>query len=1005
MASFFSSSPKPTAPPPATGLRVQSAVAGKPMALLWGQNRLSGNLVWYGDFVARPNPQSGGRGGKGSGGGSGGGGKGGSGSTSYSYSAAVMIGISNTPISAIHQVWDGKSTVSLGQYNLTLFGGGYGQGAWGYLGTGAPFVPGPGGVTDIVSVLLSAALYAATGTHPDQSLNYRGLAYVAAGPMPLGNNTTLPSLSYEVTGPLSGDGGTPDVNPAVWLRDALTNPEYGLGFPANRVGDLSGWSLWCRANRFYISPVIDSATSANSVIADVLAASNAAAVWAGGQLTVVPYGDTSVSGDGITWFAPSAPVYTFTDSDFIQGGPRGAGGAGPVHITRKARREAINDVWVEYWDRVNAYNATIIEVKDEAMIASFGLRPQTVKNWHFITTAAVATTAAQFSLGRAAIMTTFVFRVGQEYILLDPMDVVALVDPTLGLTGQWVRITEITENADATLTVTAEELLAGPGVVASVATQGNSGFNPNWNAAPPGTNAPILLAAPPEVAQGLELWLVVSGAQVAAGGVAWGGCGVFLSSDNATYTLLGNQSGPGIQGVSTAVLAVGSDPDLADTLTVDLSQSGMILLPVAQGDADSFRSLCWIANPDGSNGEFIAYRDATLTGASVYTLGYLRRGLYGTTATSHPAGSVFARLDDRVFKIAYTALEIGTTRYLKLPAINIYGGGEQDISAVTATAVTLPAPAAPPAVTGFTVGQPNNDVVFTWVDSRNWALKGYDILYGPVGGAVATATMLTEASRATEMTNGSVPPGTWTFYIRGRDQFNQVGPAASQSLTVVNVNSVIATQSSGPGWLGTLNGLLRHHTGVLVPDSRVAASAMSKADLFTRFVPYPVATATYTAPAMDSGTQGTVRVFAALQGSGIGYQGSELSFSLDGWADGAADSGVFVPWGGGSLTGRYAKGRVTMDTSRPCVITGFDLTIDAPIITAVMTNVAVAASGTTSVAFAKTYHSPPAVQVSPSDGTSTGGGAANITATGCTVQLFRGAVLAAGVATLTITGN
>lgn len=983
MASLFGlHTAKATAAKPATGLRVQSAVSGKPLPLFWGRNRLSGNLIWYGDFVATANSQSSG-GGKGGGGG--GGGKGGSGSSSYTYSTAVAIGIANTPVSSISTVWDGTSESTLSHYNLTLFGGSYTQAPWGYLST----------------------------KHASQAIAYHGLAYVGAGPMSLGSDATLPSLSYDCVGPLSGAAmaSSPDASPAAILTDLLTNAFYGLGFPTNRIGDLSGWSTWCLANGLMVSPVIDSTTTADSVLTDILDATASAVVWAGGLLTVVPYGDTSVTGNGATWTAPSGPAYTLSDTDFnkLQGGNSNSVSSSqsnaPLQVTRKAQRDAYNDVWVEYWDRSNAYNPTIVEAKDEAAITAFGLRPESVKSWHFITTAAVASTAAQLHLGRQSVLTTYAMTVGQEYILLDPMDVVALIDPAVGLSGQWVRITEITENGDGTLTLQAEEFLNGPGAVAAGDTEPAAGWNPAWNAVPSATNTPILLAAPPEVAQGLELWLIASGSSSGGAG-GWGGCGVYLSADNATYTTVGNQEGPAIQGVTTVTLPAGSDPDTADTLSVDLSQSGMILLPVAQADADLYRSLCWIANPDGSNGEFIAYRDATLSGSSIYTLGYLRRGLYGTAPVAHPAGSVFARLDGRVFAIPYTAAEIGSERYIKLPAFNIYGSAAQDISAVTATAISLPAPPAPPAITGFTVAQSGNDVVFQWTDTADWALKGYDILYGPVGGSVDAAIMLTEASRSTEMTNASVPPGSWTFYIQGRDQFGQTGPASSQALTVSNVNSTVATVASEPGWLGTLSGLLMHYTGVLVPDSAAAASVLSNAQLFTQFVPVPVAGASYTAPAIDTGTQGTVRAYATV--NALPAPGSttrpQVSFLLDTWADGATDPGTFTPWGGGSITARYFKGQIQVNTAIPAVIAAFDMTLDAPVQSITMTGVAIAAGGT-AVVFPRAFHTPPAVQITPSDGTSTGGGASAITPSGCTVQLFQGAALVAGTCTLTITGN
>lgn len=53
------------------------------------------------------------------------------------------------------------------------------------------------------------------------------------------------------------------------------------------------------------------------------------------------------------------------------------------------------------------------------------------------------------------------FKLGWKYALLEPMDIVLLTDATLGLAEAAVRITQIEEDDNGELTVTAEEI---PGV-------------------------------------------------------------------------------------------------------------------------------------------------------------------------------------------------------------------------------------------------------------------------------------------------------------------------------------------------------------------------------------------------------------------------------------------------------------------------------------------------------------------------------------------------------------
>src|SRR5882672_7294189 len=89
--------------PPATSLRIQQSVQGKGRLVGWGQTRVAGNLIWYGDFTATAvNSGGGGKGG-------GGGGKGGSGNTTYQYSAAVAISICEGPISDVFTIWYNKN--------------------------------------------------------------------------------------------------------------------------------------------------------------------------------------------------------------------------------------------------------------------------------------------------------------------------------------------------------------------------------------------------------------------------------------------------------------------------------------------------------------------------------------------------------------------------------------------------------------------------------------------------------------------------------------------------------------------------------------------------------------------------------------------------------------------------------------------------------------------------------------------------------------------------------
>src|SRR5580698_4393802 len=110
--------------PPATSLRVQSSVQGQPIPIVHGQQRIAGNLIWYGDFTYNSGSGSG-KGGKG--GLAGGGGKAGGGNGA-TYSASVAIGLCEGPIDTILELWNNKTPQSVSPFTLAI--GYQGQAAW-----------------------------------------------------------------------------------------------------------------------------------------------------------------------------------------------------------------------------------------------------------------------------------------------------------------------------------------------------------------------------------------------------------------------------------------------------------------------------------------------------------------------------------------------------------------------------------------------------------------------------------------------------------------------------------------------------------------------------------------------------------------------------------------------------------------------------------------------------------------------------------------------------------
>jgi len=280
----------------------------------------------------------------------------------------------------------------------------------------------------------------------------------------------------------------PDADPAAVLSDFLSNGRYGCGLPTANIGDLSPLQNYAFANGLFIAPALVASRAANDFLNDFATGLNGEFVWSGGLVSFVPYGDTAISGFGKSYTPTGAPIYALTDDDFLKNeGGAGVGvsafdGDDPVICVRSRPSDAYNDVKIEYVDRGNSYNPAIAEAQDDASINAYGLRSADRKQLHFFCGQAPALMSAQLQLARRQARNLYTFTVPWYFILLDPMDIVAITDVALGLDGQWVRIREITENQqDSSLTISAEEYLPGAGATPTYGGQNRIGYTPNVN--------------------------------------------------------------------------------------------------------------------------------------------------------------------------------------------------------------------------------------------------------------------------------------------------------------------------------------------------------------------------------------------------------------------------------------------------------------------------------------------------------------------------------------------
>lgn len=430
------------------GALVQSSVYGAPIALGWGTNRVSVNLIQLEDFKATARKEKVG-------------GKGGGSVTqvTYTYSAAIILALGQCPgggtVRGISTIWRDKSVFSgstaLSKAGLSLANGAFAQSPWSYM----------------------------TTNHPTRALGYSRLAYLYASAYPLGDTGGLNNHSAEVQWE-SYVSGLNDAQPADIITETLES--VVPGWPAGKVGDLGDYGDYCLAANLLLSPLIDAPTPAAQFISDVLKATNSECIWSEGLFKVIPYGDAEITGNGVTWTPALAPLYDLTVDDFTADEK-------PVSLDLVDQSDAYNIVQVEFLNRSNAYNIETVSAQDLANIEQYSRRKQDPLQLHMICDPAVARNVVQLHLQRVLyVRGIYHFELPWDYALLEPMDLVTLTCPApLSLDRVLVRITQIDdEDAEDGMgrKCQAEPMLVGNASAAIYGSQTGGGYTPNYGVDP-----------------------------------------------------------------------------------------------------------------------------------------------------------------------------------------------------------------------------------------------------------------------------------------------------------------------------------------------------------------------------------------------------------------------------------------------------------------------------------------------------------------------------------------
>ena len=1042
--------PNSRTPPVAQGLgiRTQTSLNGVAIAVVLGTTRVSGNLLWYGDFVAKPMAGAGGKSG-GKGGMVGGAAAKGQVSSGTDYNASFAVGLCVGPIQGLGLAWATNSTPvtppDLGG-SMAIMDGALGQAGWSYL----------------------------AAAHPDQFVAYSGLAHVGFAAMDLSGTPNLPNLTFEVLGlgpaalawpwtPLAGTAAwsteyvppsyasapfaavasvlkTPavtsdivfDSSPAFCVAALLTDTQWGCALAPSLVGDLTSYATWCQAEGIAISAALVNQRAARDVLQQWLTATLSDVYWSEGLIKVGSYADAAVTGsaaDGsaLTYTPNLAPAMTIDDSVMLPAGTD----QGPLLVTRKDPAEIYNQVTVEYWSRAAGYNTMTVQAQDDAHIAAFGLRPAPTVQADFITQGGIAQKVADLILARSVgVQATYEWDMKSPGELLEPFDVVALTDPGMGLSAYPVRVLKVEEKGDTAYHVTAEDI---PGVIGAMAARplaANAGFVAAHATDPGGVNAPVIFEPPDALVTskgGLEVWLAVSGAEP----LLWGGCQIHVSTDGQTYGLLATVEAPARQGVLTAALAAvaaapsGPTIDQTNVLEVDLGESNGTLLGTDQAGALALNTLAYV------DGEMIAYATANLAVGHTYDLAWLVRGAYHTTISAHPAGAPFARLDGAIVRWPFAADRVGQTIYFKFCSFNGYGGGLQGLDQVQPYAYTLRGTALsapPPDVAGLATAYQGGITQLAWDSVSDFRAVDYEIRMGAAGATWETARVVgrTPLTHAPTQGDGTYFVAAHYRVPNGADVYSAAPAEIVVAGSQLTSNIVASFDEAAAGWSGTLSDTLVIGGELWlspVGDMLTATDVTGIPDVI--FYGGVAASGSYQIPAahrVDIGRVAACNVIVGL-GALLGYSGSTLDvrgmpdvtavadilgLGLGAYAsatpqirlsqDGAT-WGAWQNWAPGAYTARAFDCRVllgTLDTAIAAAITDLTFAVDVPDRTDTGTGVAVAAGGT-AVTFASAFNGGPGGAPVPNvQITVLGAGAGDTVAltavakTGFTVQVLNG---------------
>ncbi len=459
-----------------------------------------------------------------------------------------------------------------------------------------------------------------------------------------------------------------DENPAVLIKDLLTNDRYGAGIDESTWIDTDSFDAvetFCDANGLRFSFVIDAQKPILDWIDFINSHYQGYLYMSEGKIHL-----------GI--FKSEDNVFTLTQDNLVV--DKGENPPPPVSIKKRTYSETFNRVEIAWKNRGKNYDTSIAIAQDEVdQRVSGKIRKKTIQLIGITNADLAQATAYKILFDSMYRFSIYNFTLSYQDMLLEVGDVGTLSDGFL-ITAQKIRMTSIEEDKDGRgLRCEAVEDKSHVYETFSYTTQDSDRVE---------DSAPTLASPSATFTEDLtESALAIS---IAPGGADTNGWHIYRSYDDSSFSLIGQANIVDATDETTNSTGATTSPLVAHpTVEYDGVESFLVNigtitdLDTAITDASFFNNqrLCKIGN------EIIAYKTCVETEtAGIWRITGLIRGLFGTEAIAHAVGSTFFTVNID-FTYLYQDADVGRTLYFKF--LTFHGNSIQEISDVSSVSYVV----------------------------------------------------------------------------------------------------------------------------------------------------------------------------------------------------------------------------------------------------------------------------------------------------------------------------